>query len=156
MAPNSLYPFCLFCYKTIQPNDETIESSNKIKTFFNQVNQFVKNGQTSSPIVPVALLKKLSFVDNLLNCCTQCKENIEGFFEKYEQLKILEMELDWKLDKLMGEINNSNVLLSRCMHVDKILMNTFQSDLETKNGGRILIKELRQCVVKAGNFTYYN
>lgn len=152
MAAPSINPgsrFCLFCYKSIELSENN-ESSKIVQAFTNLLNRYARNHKAKILIVQDDLSEKLKVFDNLLNCCLECQNIIEEFCLKYQQLKILEMELDWKLVMLVSEINHANKVPTRWKHVKKVLEFAFQNDLDKRTGSENTVRKLRQCVVNAG------
>ncbi len=148
---SSTSSFCLFCYKTTDSSLETTERSEVIKMFVKNLTRFIETREADSLLIRNDSLEKLCAFQNLVTYCIRCRKSIEQFCEKYNQLKILELELDWMLNKLIGKLNHSNKVPSRWVQVIDTLEERFQNDTENKLAIRKSIRDFRQDVVKAGN-----
>lgn len=64
-------------------------------------------------------------------------------------MKLLELQLDLKLDKLVGNLEEANRVPTRWIHLNKVLDETFSRDLVNRKRSQNVIREMRQNIVKA-------
>lgn len=131
--------FCVFCYKTLEPSFKSDDSLNGIKKFIKILNSHVKVKNSD-----VFLLETICDIDSLLECCTKCKETITTCSDIFHQLKTLELQLDWQLDKLARKINHANKVPARWINFNKILGEHCQDNLGKKVTSQRLIRDLRK------------
>lgn len=123
--------FCLLCYKSVSSPSNTAKTTYSINKFIKFVNRFTEQKTNDN-------LYGLLEDSKLVECCTTCNFIIESFCENYNQLKILELKLDFMLDCLVDKINYANKVPARWKHVNRLLEEFFLNDLEQKTETQLL------------------
>ncbi len=139
--------FCLFCYKSTESSVETNESSDKIKIFTKVLNRL----QNADFRLIDNLPDKQLDINELLVSCSKCQRTIIEICETFHKIKTLELQLDWKFDKLKEKISYANKVPSRWVNVNKDLDELYQNDPSKKSATQSKIRELRRNVINAGN-----
>ncbi len=157
MSSISEYPtFCLFCYKSVSSDVESADNLESIKHFVNQLFRFVGGGKCSDNAEIIEQdINKFTLNSELLNCCEECKITIAEFSQVYHQLKCLELQLDLKLDKLLGVIELSSKIPKRWTNIRKTLEQTMEGNIKKVERNQSLIKGIRQQIIKSGKLSKY-
>ncbi len=151
MSSNASSLFCLFCYRTFDHSVKTEESSKDVQKFVRFLNRFVKCRDIEQCTFP----DNLQAIHTFLRYCNSCKKTIDKFCEIYHNLKLLELKLDLKLNRLVDKIDHANKIPTRWLSLNKILEEVFPNDKERQAECQNGIRSLRQNVVKAGTFEYF-
>lgn len=141
--------FCLFCYKIFDDSTRTAVAAHDIKKFLTFLGRF-SNCQNNEQEI---LSGSVCGISKFLNCCSSCKKIIKEYCEIYDKMKLLELQLDLKLNKLVEKINYANKVPTRWISLNKILEEFFQNDLGKQDDCQKFIRSFRQNIVKAGNVT---
>ncbi len=137
--------FCLFCYKTVVPSTKNPNSSFNINMFDKLLNRF-SNQQKVNPLIDLLNTREL------LECCDKCENIVNEFCSSFTQLKVLEFKLDYMLAKLVETIDYANKVPARWIHVNKVLEETLQNDMDKKAENQIRVRKFRQNIIKVGKY----
>lgn len=111
---------CLFCLRkacTFGNSNILKENLLKIKAFTNMLDRFVRCSTKERE----KLVEQLDMEYILLSCCNDCLILINGFCEYYHQFKCLELELEWKIWKLVRIMTLANKVPSRIIQLNNAL-----------------------------------
>ncbi len=142
--------FCVFCYRSNTTSVNKINKDVLIKSFVKFVNRFVGSDKQNNIFNRV----KETFAseipsDNLLNSCDECKLIVKSFCEGYHELKCLEMQLEWKLDKLGRIIQLANLVPSRLSHVKRVFNDVSKQDQDAGQKSHRTMIKFRRAITKA-------
>lgn len=135
--------FCVFCYKLVDNSLSSVKTTENVEKFFNVVNRFASRKDQRT------LYNDLS-ISKLVDCCYNCEKIVKEFCANYNNLKLLELKLDFILDKLVEKINYANNVPARWMHVNQVLEEAFPNGLDQKAESQRRIRAFRQNVIEAG------
>ncbi len=152
MSLQKLDTFCIFCYKNITCTEQITSDVERVNKFTKLLGRFVGYGASGVPDNPLAEQDVHGSLSTLLfKRCQNCEKITDQFCEHYHQLKLLELQLDLKLNKLKEILEHADKVPTRWIHLNKILEQTYPKDLLNKRLAQNAIRDLRQNVVKAGN-----
>lgn len=142
--------FCVFCYRSGNHSTKTLAESKNLNLFIKLIERF--NGQSDTKHKTEMQLDQLLqlSLSNLLGCCEGCLVTVNGFCDIYHQFKSLEMQLEWKIDRLVNTIKLANRVPSRISQVIKMLQTDNKIGLpdKTKNGKLNVVRTFRHGLVK--------
>ncbi len=135
--------FCVACFKSITTTTDAVsKNSEKIQKFNKFLTRLLGDGWAEN--------KNLLQNNHAYITCEECNFTLDSFCELYHQIKCLELQLDLKLDKLMGIVKSSDGVTSKLTTVNKVLQLVFQDDIAKIEETLNEIKMIRQNIIKAG------
>ncbi len=140
---------CTFCCKNIsnsfKNNADIVAKIDKFLTFLRRIKV------TGSQWEKLEKLTCNMAVISINGCCNDCMIIVDEFFEVYNQIQCLELQLNWKLSRLLDSMNLANKIPSRWKFVNKVLSEDINNDpvkaLETTK----VFRTFRENIIKAGN-----
>lgn len=147
---SSLSPqhICLLCNRSNDFLSCTTDSSGNIGKFIKFFQRFTEIGYFEKYFSHEKLL------DNdfgaLVNTCEECSLVIDQFCEIYHQLKCFEIQLEWKLNKLVEVVKLGVKVSPRISSLDKVLEERFKNDLPKISKKHELLMPFRQYIIKTG------
>lgn len=141
--------FCLLCYRPIQFSNQTAKTLDNVYKFVKTVTRFT--GQKQNDAFFDLLNDK-----ELIDCCNKCKDSMETFSKSFHLLKVLELKLEFMLDKITGKVHHANRVPARWIHVNSVLEEIFLSDFDKKGESQKRIRNFRQTLIEAGKHLEFN
>ncbi len=147
--------FCTFCYEPFTSSDECINSTNNIKLFIKVVSSYLGDDKLDKWFSEIYSNEKRQGTDIILKTCDECDTFVNNICEIYQQLKDLELKLDWNFKKLMDQTSSVCFLSIKRLFLRRALGDVFKSDLGRLGLCFEMLRKLHYIVTDAGKYKIY-